>query len=98
MVVMGFLTKLPHSYALSPDAATFLDRRSPMCIAGIHDFLAAPEFVALVFQDPAGAVRRGGDHAWRRYRQMMPEFESFKSSTYPPLPMGSGRSGDKIRN
>ena len=60
LVVMGFLTKLPHSYALSPDAAAFLDRRSPMCIAGIHDFLAAPEFVALVFQDPAGAVRRGG--------------------------------------
>jgi hypothetical protein len=60
LVVMGFLIKLPHSYALTPDAAAFLDRRSQMCIAGIHDFLAAPEFVALVFQDPAGAVRRGG--------------------------------------
>ena len=60
LVVMGFLTKLSGRYALSPDALSFLDRRSPMCIAGIHDFLAAPEMVALIFQDPAGAVRRGG--------------------------------------
>jgi len=84
LVVMGFLTKLPHSYALSPDAAAFLDRRSPMCIAGIHDFLAAPEFVALVFQDPAGAVRRGGapglanvapDHPiWVRFARAMGPF------------------------
>jgi hypothetical protein len=56
LVVMAFLTKSSERYALSADAAAFLDRRSPMCIAGIHDFLAAPEFVALVFQDPR-AVR-----------------------------------------
>jgi 2-polyprenyl-3-methyl-5-hydroxy-6-metoxy-1,4-benzoquinol methylase len=60
LVVMGFLTKSSNSYALSPDAAVFLDRRSPACIGAIHEFLAAPEMVALMFQDPAGAVRRGG--------------------------------------
>jgi hypothetical protein len=60
LVVMEFLTKSSDSYALSPDAAVFLDRRSPVCIAGIHDFLAAPEMTALIFQDPTGAVRRGG--------------------------------------
>jgi 2-polyprenyl-3-methyl-5-hydroxy-6-metoxy-1,4-benzoquinol methylase len=84
LVVMGFLTKSADRYALSPDAAAFLDRRSPMCIGGIHDFLAAPEFVALVFQDPAGAVRRGGapglanvapDHPiWVRFARAMGPF------------------------
>ena len=84
LVVMGFLTKSSDRYALSPDAAAFLDRRSPTCIGGIHDFLAAPEFVALVFQDPAGAVRRGGapglanvapDHPiWVRFARAMGPF------------------------
>jgi precorrin-6B methylase 2 len=84
LVVMGFLTKSSGNYALSPDAAVFLDRRSPMCIAGIHEFLAAPEMVALAFQDPAGAVRRGGapglanvapDHPiWVRFARAMGPF------------------------
>src|SRR6266849_900878 len=84
LVVMGFLTKASDRYALSPDAEAFLDRRSPMCIAGIHDFLAAPEFVALIFQDPAAAVRRGGalglanvapDHPiWVRFARAMGPF------------------------
>jgi SAM-dependent methyltransferase len=84
LVVMGFLTKSSEQYALSADAAAFLDRRSPMCIAGIHDFLAAPELVALAFQDPAGAVRRGGapglanvapDHPiWVRFARAMGPF------------------------
>ena len=60
LVVMGFLTKSGAGYALAEDAAVFLDRASPACIAGIHEFLAAPEFIELVFRDPAGAVRRGG--------------------------------------
>jgi SAM-dependent methyltransferase len=84
LVVMGFLTKSSDSYTLSSDASAFLDRRSPMCIAGIHDFLAAPEMVALMFQDPAGAVRRGGapglanvapDHPiWVRFARAMGPF------------------------
>jgi O-methyltransferase domain/Dimerisation domain len=84
LVVMGFLTKLSGNYALSPDAALFLDRRSQMCIAGIHEFLAAPEMVTLAFQDPAGAVRRGGapglanvapDHPiWVRFARAMGPF------------------------
>ena len=60
LVVMGFLAKSPAGYALTPDAAVFLDRNSPASIAIIHEFLASPEMVAMMFQDPAGAVRRGG--------------------------------------
>src|SRR5678815_800288 len=60
LVVMGFLAKSSAGYALTPDAAVFLDRHSPACISSIHEFLASPEFVAMIFHDPAGAVRRGG--------------------------------------
>jgi hypothetical protein len=60
LVVMGFLAKSSAGYTLTPDSAAFLDRNSPTCIAGIHEFMAAPEFVAMLFADPAGAVRRGG--------------------------------------
>jgi len=60
LVVMGFLAKSSAGYTLTPDAALFLDRNSPACIAGIHEFLASPELVGMIFQDPAGAVRRGG--------------------------------------
>jgi len=60
LVVMGFLTKSASGYALTEDAAVFLDRNSPACIASIHEFLAAPELIAMIFQDPVGAVRRGG--------------------------------------
>src|SRR5262245_57951492 len=60
LVVMGFLAKSSAGYVLTPDAAVFLDRNSPACIAGIHEFLVSPEMVTMMFQDPAGAVRRGG--------------------------------------
>jgi 2-polyprenyl-3-methyl-5-hydroxy-6-metoxy-1,4-benzoquinol methylase len=60
LVVMGFLEKSSAGYSLTPDAAVFLDRKSPACIAGIHEFMASPELVAMMFEDPAGAVRRGG--------------------------------------
>jgi hypothetical protein len=84
LVVMGFLTKSSAGYALAEDAAVFLDRASPACIAGIHEFLAAPEFVELVFRDPAGAVRRGGSEGlanvapdnpiWIRFARAMGPF------------------------
>jgi len=84
LVVMGFLTKSDAGFALSEDAAVFLDRNSPACIAGVHEFLAAPEFIALVFRDPAGAVRRGGSEGlanispdnpiWIRFARAMGAF------------------------
>ena len=87
LVVMGFLAKSSAGYALAEDAAVFLDRASPACIAGIHEFLAAPEFVELVFRDPAGAVRRGGSEGlanvspdnpiWIRFARAMGPFMAF---------------------
>jgi len=90
LVVMGFLTKSSDRYGLSPDAAAFLDRRSPACIADVHIFMASSEMVALTFQDPAGAVRRGGapglgtlapdDPVWVRFAKGMGPFMAHVAS------------------
>jgi ubiquinone/menaquinone biosynthesis C-methylase UbiE len=59
LTVFGFLTKSEGRYALAPDAAAFLDTRSPMYLGGTLDFLLAPAIVD-GFSDLAGAVRKGG--------------------------------------
>src|SRR3984885_601122 len=73
LVVFGFLTKQGSgqesaeesadapSYALSADAAKFLDRRSPACIASTIGFLALPTMTD-AFKDFADVVRSGKPH------------------------------------
>lgn len=59
LVICGFLTKDEGRYALTRDAALFLDRRSPAYMGGAIEFLLSPTLTES-FQDLAGAVRRGG--------------------------------------
>jgi 2-polyprenyl-3-methyl-5-hydroxy-6-metoxy-1,4-benzoquinol methylase len=59
LTVMGFLTKDDSHYGLAPDAALFLDRRSPAYMGGAAQFLDAPELLK-AFDDLASAVRKGG--------------------------------------
>jgi len=59
LTLMGFLTKNSTHYALAPDAATFLDRRSPAYMGTAVRFLNAPEIVR-GYDNLAEAVRRGG--------------------------------------
>ncbi len=59
LVVNGFLTKDGSEYGLSPVSAAFLDRRSPMCLASIADFLTS-HYLTDGFKDVAAAVRKGG--------------------------------------
>jgi 2-polyprenyl-3-methyl-5-hydroxy-6-metoxy-1,4-benzoquinol methylase len=59
LTIHGFLSKEGAQYALAPDSALFLDRRSPAYIGGTIDFLLAPrlrEGHARLTE----AVRRGG--------------------------------------
>jgi len=60
LCVIGLLEKNGVVYRLSADARMFLDRKSPYCLADITDFLAAPETVSLVMNDPASYVLKGG--------------------------------------
>jgi 2-polyprenyl-3-methyl-5-hydroxy-6-metoxy-1,4-benzoquinol methylase len=59
LTVLGFLTKRSGRYALTPDSALFLDRRSPAYVGGSVEFLLAPGLVA-GFEDLTAAVRKGG--------------------------------------
>jgi ubiquinone/menaquinone biosynthesis C-methylase UbiE len=59
VVTDGFLLKSAGHYSCAPDAAVFLDRRSPACIASVAEFLSSAENVtgSLALAD---CVRKGG--------------------------------------
>ena len=59
LVVAGFLTKQAGRYALTPDTARFLDRRSPAYVGGAVEFLLSPDLVD-AFRELPAAVREGG--------------------------------------
>ncbi len=59
LAAMGALEKRGDRYALTRDAAIFLSRKSPLCMAPGFLFLSSSEFVS-VFQQLTAAVRRGG--------------------------------------
>lgn len=59
LAVRGFLTKAAGRYGLAPDAAVFLDRRSPAYLGSIVEFLTAPNHRE-AHRRIADAVRKGG--------------------------------------
>jgi hypothetical protein len=84
LTVIGLLQKQGTNYDLTPAARRFLDRSSPLAMGDCVDFLAAPEMLALVLDDPVSYVRRGGaeglsviapDHpVWIRFARAMAPF------------------------
>ncbi len=59
LTIMGYLTKRDSHYGLTPDAALFLDQRSPAYMGSTAFFLDAPDFMK-AFDDLTAAVRKGG--------------------------------------
>jgi len=59
MTIQGFLTKQDNVYALTPDSAVFLDKKSPAYLGSIAFFLVHPIHMAN-YMDVTGAVRKGG--------------------------------------
>jgi ubiquinone/menaquinone biosynthesis C-methylase UbiE len=59
LAILGFLRKEDERYALTPDAAAFLDRQSPAYIGGALGFLLTPQ-LRDCFTNLTAAVRRGG--------------------------------------
>lgn len=59
LTIIGFLTKQDGRYALTPDSAMFLDRRSPAYMGTVARFLDSSEHISR-FADVAAAVRKGG--------------------------------------
>jgi ubiquinone/menaquinone biosynthesis C-methylase UbiE len=59
LTIFGFLSKEQNRYALEPDSAVFLDRRSPACVASMTGFLGS-ERHQKAFAVLTQAVRKGG--------------------------------------
>lgn len=83
LTVHGFLQKSGAAYAVAPDVAPLLDRRSPAYMGSVAGFFTHPVMVAK-YNDVAGLVRHGGatDHTlapndpiWVEFaRRMAPMF------------------------
>jgi ubiquinone/menaquinone biosynthesis C-methylase UbiE len=59
LTITGLLTKQDTAYGLTPEAAVFLNRRSPAYIGSIAKFLGNPDLTA-AYSDVAAMVRKGG--------------------------------------
>lgn len=59
LCVIGFLTKNQNHYALTPDSALFLDKRSPAYLGGAVEFISSP-MLTDGFKNFADVVRKGG--------------------------------------
>ncbi len=59
LTIQGFLQKKDDRYELTPDAAVFLNRKSPAYLGGVLDFMLTPK-LRECFEHLADAVRRGG--------------------------------------
>ncbi len=59
LTILGFLSKRSGEYALTPDSAMFLDRRSRAYLGGAVQFLAHPIHQE-TFSNLAAVVRKGG--------------------------------------
>jgi predicted O-methyltransferase YrrM len=71
LTVLGFLTKNGDRYALTPDRAVFLNRKSPAYAGGTLEFLLADDMKAY-FDELTAATRKGGV-AKSRTSTMSPE-------------------------
>lgn len=65
LTLIGFLTKDDSRYALTPDSATFLDRKSPAYLGGSIDFLLTSELTE-AFTDLSRTIRNGRLHTSER--------------------------------
>ncbi|HXZ18307.1 MAG TPA: class I SAM-dependent methyltransferase [Candidatus Acidoferrales bacterium] len=59
LATLGFVHKESARYSLSPEAALFLNRASPVCMADAFLFLSSPH-IENAFRELTAAVRRGG--------------------------------------
>lgn len=60
LVAIGLLGLTNGRYVAAPDAAAYLDRRSPAFIGDAVNFVASDSVLKAVLSDPVAVVRRGG--------------------------------------
>ena len=62
LTIAGFLTKQDNTYSLTPDSATFLDKRSPAYMGTVSEFILSSH-IKDKFDRLTDAVRKGGSVA-----------------------------------
>jgi 2-polyprenyl-3-methyl-5-hydroxy-6-metoxy-1,4-benzoquinol methylase len=100
LVINGFLTKSGHSYGVTPDAAAFLDSRSPAFLGAGARFLAS-DAITDNFRDLAARVRRGGapdagtlapnDPIWVEFARSMAPMVVMQAQRAAPLVTSPGQ-------
>jgi SAM-dependent methyltransferase len=105
--VNGLLTKTGDQYGLTPEAAMFLDQKSPAYFGGVLGFMNGP--ITPFFDQLTDAVRRGGAagqgsvqpefEGWINFAQQMgamiyPSAEAFARLLGPSKSGGAGRALD----
>jgi SAM-dependent methyltransferase len=65
LTILGFLTKTESQYALTPDSAFFLDRKSKAYLGNSVRFLLAPDLTE-AYSDLASTIRSGRVHTSER--------------------------------
>jgi ubiquinone/menaquinone biosynthesis C-methylase UbiE len=103
LTIMGFLTKNSTHYGLAPDAAMFLDRRSPAYMGSAARFLNAPEILG-AYDHLTEAVRKGGtvmsgdgtvaaeNPLWVEFARSMAPFMMMPAQAIAEMAAGSGPS------
>jgi ubiquinone/menaquinone biosynthesis C-methylase UbiE len=93
LTVHGFLSKTDGRYAVGPDVAPLLDRRSDLYMGSVAGFFTHPTMIAK-YDDVAGLVRRGGatDHTlapndpiWVEFARHMAPMFALTSRIAAPL-------------
>jgi 2-polyprenyl-3-methyl-5-hydroxy-6-metoxy-1,4-benzoquinol methylase len=96
LAIQGFLTKTGQNYGLSPDAAVFLNKKSPAYMGSMSNFLLH-EINISRYTDMAAVVRRGGalpapnghmdpeNHIWVEFAQAMAPMAAMAARSLAPL-------------
>lgn len=103
LTIMGFLEKETGRYRLTPDAAVFLDRRSPAYLGGAVEFLLSPD-LERAFSELTAAARNGGtalpdegtvstdNPVWVRFARAMAPMMAFPSQRLAELIPTEGKT------
>jgi len=101
LVVHGFLTKNDGAYGLEPEAAAFLNQRSPAYMGSMATFLLHPMNLDN-FKDVAASVRKGGTTStthhhqepdslvWVEFARSMAPMAGMEGRIVAPIVAGSG--------
>ena len=97
LTILGMLSKKGDAYQLTPESAAFLDKRSPMYLGGIVEFMCAPAIVQ-VFDNLTATIRRGSVAAEQSsVVEENPVWETFARAMVPMMMPASQAIADILK-